>query len=153
MQNRASRSGSPRARAAAGSAIAATAPPIRNAVRRSEPTAARTAGLRIEVFRAENEDEFEPAFAALSARRKGAVLVANDPLFTTSRDRIVALAARHAVPAIYTTREFAEAGGLISYGASLPDVYRLAGNYAGRILKGANPADAHNKPAYANGVR
>ena len=67
--------------------------------------------------------------------------VGNDPLFTTRRPMIVSLAARHSLPAMHTMREFAEAGGLMSYGPSLPDVYRLAGAYAGRILKGEKPAE------------
>jgi putative ABC transport system substrate-binding protein len=67
--------------------------------------------------------------------------MANHPLFSTHRKRIVALAARYAVPTMYAQREFAEAGGLIAYGTSLPDVYRLAGGYAGRILKGDKPAE------------
>jgi len=87
------------------------------------------------------QNESIAIFAALTARRMGALLVANDPLFTTRRDRIVALAARNAAPTIYSTREFAEGGGLIAYGANLPDVYRLAGGYAGRILKSEKPAD------------
>jgi putative tryptophan/tyrosine transport system substrate-binding protein len=103
--------------------------------------AASTVGLRSEVFKAVNERDIGPAFVALSQRRLGALLVANDPVYTTQRAQIAALAARHAVSAIYTTREFAEAGGLLSYGPSLPDVYRQAGVYAGRILKGDKPAD------------
>jgi putative ABC transport system substrate-binding protein len=104
-------------------------------------TAARTAALRIEVVHAASEGEFDAAFAALAARRTGAVLIANDPLFTTRRERIIALAGRYAIPTIYTTREFAESGGLISYGPNLADVYRLAGNYVGRILRGDKPTD------------
>jgi putative ABC transport system substrate-binding protein len=103
--------------------------------------AARTVGLRSQVFNAVNERDIGAAFAALTQRRLGALLVANDTFYTTQRAQIAALAARHAVPAIYTTREFAEAGGLLSYGPSLPDVYRQAGVYAGRILKGDKPAD------------
>jgi putative ABC transport system substrate-binding protein len=103
--------------------------------------AARTVGLRLEVFHASNDAEIDGAFPAVTARQLGALLVANDPLFTARRERIVALAARHAVPTIYTTREFADAGGLISYGPSLPEVYRLTGKYVGRILKGDKPAD------------
>ena len=79
--------------------------------------------------------------AALSARRLGALLMANNPLFTTRRERIIALAARYAVPTMYVQREFTNLGGLIAYGPSLPDVYRQAGDYAGRILKGDKPAD------------
>src|SRR5262249_34786994 len=105
-------------------------------------TAASSLGLKIEVFNAANDDEIDSAFAALSATRKvGALLMANHPLFSTHRTRIIALAARYAIPTMYVQREFAEAGGLIAYGTSLPDVYRLAGNYAGRILKGEKPAE------------
>jgi putative ABC transport system substrate-binding protein len=102
---------------------------------------ARTLGLRIEVFNASTESEIDAAFAALSARRLGALLLANHPLFTTRRERIIALAARYAVPTMYVQREFARAGGLISYGTDLPEVYRLTGVYTGRILKGAKPED------------
>ena len=103
--------------------------------------AARTLGLRIEVFNASTESEIDTAFAALSARRLGALLMAGHPLFTTRRDRIIALAARYAVPTMYTVREFASAGGLITYGTDLPEVYRLTGGYAGRILRGEKPGD------------
>jgi putative ABC transport system substrate-binding protein len=103
--------------------------------------AARSVGLRVEVFNAATDTEIETAFAALTARKAGALLVANDPSFTTRRAQIIALAEHHRVPTIYTLREFAESGGLISYGPSLPDVYRLAGGYAARILKGDKPAD------------
>jgi ABC-type uncharacterized transport system substrate-binding protein len=103
--------------------------------------AAHSLGLRIEVFNTSTESEIDAAFAALSARRLGALLIANNPLFTTRREHLIALAARYAVPTMYVQREFADTGGLISYGPSLPDVYRLAGVYAGRILKGDKPAD------------
>jgi ABC-type uncharacterized transport system substrate-binding protein len=103
--------------------------------------AARSMGLRIEVFNASTEKEIDTAFAALSARKLGALLMANHPLFTTRRERIIALAARYAVPTMYVQREFASAGGLISYGTDLTEVYRLTGGYAGRILKGDKPAD------------
>jgi putative ABC transport system substrate-binding protein len=102
---------------------------------------ARSMGLRIEVFNASTESEIDTAFAALSARRLGALLIANHPLFTTRRERIIALAARYAVPTMYVQREFASAGGLITYGTDLPEVYRLTGGYAGRILRGDKPAD------------
>jgi putative ABC transport system substrate-binding protein len=75
------------------------------------------------------------------ARDLGALLIANHPLFTTRREQIIALAARYAVPTIYVEREFARAGGPISYGMDLPEVYRLTGGYAGRILRGDKPAD------------
>jgi putative ABC transport system substrate-binding protein len=103
--------------------------------------AARTLGLRIEVFNAATESEIDAAFAALSARRPGALLLANNPMFTTRRKRIIELGARYAVPIMYAQREFVDTGGLLSYGPSLPDVYRLAGGYAARILKGDKPAD------------
>jgi putative tryptophan/tyrosine transport system substrate-binding protein len=101
---------------------------------------ASTLGLRIEVFNASTESEIDTAFAALSARRLGALLIANHPLFTTRREQIIALAARYAVPTMYVEREFASAGGLVTYGTDLPEVYRLTGGYAGRILKGDKPA-------------
>src|SRR5262249_7838135 len=98
-------------------------------------------GLRIEVFHASTESEIDSAFADMSTQKVGALLVANQTLFTTRRDHLIALAARYAIPTMYVQREFADAGGLIAYGTSLPDVYRLAGNYAGRILKGEKPAE------------
>ena len=102
--------------------------------------AARSMSLRLEVFNASTESEIDTAFAALSARRLGALLIANHPLFTTRRERIIALAARYAVPTMYAQRAFASAGGLISYGTDLPEVYRLTGGYAGRILKASSRA-------------
>jgi putative ABC transport system substrate-binding protein len=102
---------------------------------------AGTLGLRIEVFHASNETEIDTAFAALSARGLGALLMANYPLFTTRRERIIALAARYRVPTMYVQREFALDGGLISYGTDLPEVYRLSGGHVARILKGEKPAD------------
>ena len=102
---------------------------------------ARTLGVRIEVFNASTESEIDTAFTALSARRLGALLIANHTLFTTRRERIIALAARYAVPTMYVQREFAHDGGLITYGTDLPEVYRLTGGYAGRILRGDKPAD------------
>jgi putative ABC transport system substrate-binding protein len=103
--------------------------------------AARSLGLRIAVFPAATESEFEPALAQLNARKLGALLVANYPAFTTHREQLTALAARYAIPTMYVQREFAAAGGLISYGTDLPDVYRQAGAYAGRILKGEKPTN------------
>jgi putative ABC transport system substrate-binding protein len=103
--------------------------------------AARTIGQQIHILHASDEREIDAAFAALAQLRAGALLVASDALFVSRRDQFVALAARHAIPAMHHVREFAVAGGLASYGTSLGDGYRLAGNYTGRILKGEKPAD------------
>jgi putative ABC transport system substrate-binding protein len=104
--------------------------------------AARAIGQQFEIVRASDARDFETAFTTIVQRdRAGALLVHPDPLFTRGREQIVALAARHRVPAMYAFREFAAAGGLISYGASLADVHRQAGTYVGRILKGDKPAD------------
>jgi putative ABC transport system substrate-binding protein len=103
--------------------------------------AARTLGLQLLVRNASQERDIDAAFAAVVAQRASALLISPDPFFFSRRDHIVALAARDAVPAMYEWREFAAAGGLISYGASLGDAYRLIGVYAGRILNGAKPSD------------
>jgi putative tryptophan/tyrosine transport system substrate-binding protein len=98
-------------------------------------------GLKIEVFNASTESEIDTAFEALSAQRLGALLIANHPLFTTRREQIIALAARYALPTMYVQREFAKAGGLVTYGTDLPEVYRLTGGYVGRILRGDKPGE------------
>jgi putative ABC transport system substrate-binding protein len=95
----------------------------------------------LHVLDASTEGEIDAAFGTLIELRAGGLLVGVDALFTNQRDQIVALAARHAVPAIYGVREFATAGGLMSYGTDLADVNRQLGTYAGKILKGAKPAD------------
>ena len=104
-------------------------------------TAARIAGQEIFVLNVSHERDFDAAFATLVQRRAGALLVDGDVLFNDRRDQLVRLAARHRVPASYQVRESAVAGGLTSYGPSLPDMYRQAGVYVGRILKGTKPAD------------
>jgi putative ABC transport system substrate-binding protein len=103
--------------------------------------AARAVGWRAHVLRATTERELDAAFAGSAELHAGAVMVAADPFFLSRRDYIVALAARHAIPAIYEQREYAAAGGLASYGADFRDSYRQAGIYTGRILKGDEPAD------------
>jgi putative ABC transport system substrate-binding protein len=103
--------------------------------------ASRHVGRSVEVLSASTEPEIEAAFADLGRTRPLALLVTSDPFFNSQRAQIVTLAARHSVPAIYEWREFVEAGGLMSYGTSLTDVYRQAGVYTGRILQGAKPAD------------
>ena len=103
--------------------------------------AARAIGLQIHALRANIDREIEVAFATVASQRIAALAVAASPFFTTRRDKVVALAARHAVPTMYTAREYAVDGGLMSYGIDVPDVYRQIGLYAARILKGAKPAD------------
>jgi ABC-type uncharacterized transport system substrate-binding protein len=103
--------------------------------------AAGALGLRLRVLNASSEGDIEAAFASVAEMRAGALLVASDPFFFARSEKVVSLAARWRVPAIYEWREFAEAGGLMSYGTNLADAYRQAGNYAGQILKGAKPAD------------
>lgn len=103
--------------------------------------AAQHRSQTIVVVRARSEQEFEPAFSTLAMERVDALIVASDPFFNSRRNAIIALANRHRIPAIYEWREFAAAGGLASYGASLPAAYRQFGIYAGRILAGAKPGD------------
>jgi putative ABC transport system substrate-binding protein len=103
--------------------------------------AARAIGRQIQIANAGNDRELETAFAALVRQRASALLVSADPFFDTRRDRIVALAAQFKLPAIYQFRDFAVAGGLMSYGISITDGYRQVGIYAGQVLKGAKPAD------------
>jgi putative ABC transport system substrate-binding protein len=101
----------------------------------------RARGREIFGLRARSEREIDAAFATLIRQRVGALLVSSDSLFFARRDQLVTLAARHAVPAIYPVREYAAAGGLMSYGTRLSDAYRQVGIYTGRILKGEKPGD------------
>ena len=102
--------------------------------------AARSFGREILVLKVSSERDFEPAFAAAVEQRVGALFIGGSALFTGNRAQIAALAARHAIPAVYDVGEFVSAGGLMSYGTSITDAYRQAGVYAARILKGENPA-------------
>jgi putative ABC transport system substrate-binding protein len=116
-----------------------------NAVVRSDTSnmreAAQAKGVQLRIVEARNKTEIDTAFASLSQRRAGALIVQVDPFLDGQREQLAGLAARHAVPAMTAYPEFATVGGLISYGNSLSDSYRLEGNYAGRILKGERPAD------------
>ena len=103
--------------------------------------AAQTVGLRVQFLKASNELELEAAFQAIVENRIPALLVPADAFFAASRDRLAELAARNAVPAIYSLRESAVSGGLMSYGNDLPETYRLIGTYAARIVKGEKSAD------------
>jgi ABC-type uncharacterized transport system substrate-binding protein len=103
--------------------------------------AARALGQSLVVLNGNSDESIEAAFAALVPQRVGALMVGADPFFDTRRERLVALALQHRVPAIYQFREYALAGGLMSYGTSITDMYRLGGLYVGRVLKGEKPAD------------
>ncbi len=118
-------------------------PTIPNAGRiaREVEEAARAKGLELHILTASTESEIDAAFATLVQRHADALVVSADPFFNSQRDQLVTLASQHAVPAIYDWREFAAAGGLISYRASATAIFRQAGIYAGRILKGEKPAD------------
>jgi putative ABC transport system substrate-binding protein len=103
--------------------------------------AARDAGQQVNILSASTERDIDTAFETATASRARALLVGSDPFFSSRADQVVALAARHAIPAIYEGREFAIAGGLASYGTSLVDAYRQVAIYTARILKGAKPAN------------
>ena len=118
-----------------------TSPAYSEAATESAQSAARILGVRLLVLNASTENGIEAAFATLVEERTGSLLVSGDSFLVSQRDQLVALAARHAVPALYHRREFTAIGGLMSYGPSLPEVYYQVGDYTGRILKGAKPAD------------
>jgi ABC-type uncharacterized transport system substrate-binding protein len=103
--------------------------------------AAKEVGQQLLVFPVKSESDFSAAFASIAQHRAGAVLVGSDPFFLPRSDQLIALSARHRVPDVYNSGEPVAAGGLMSYGTSIPDAWRLAGIYAGRILKGEKPAD------------
>ncbi len=103
--------------------------------------AARALGVQLHILQARTPAEIEAAFAAMRRQRAGGVLVLRDPLFNAQRTQIAALAAKSRLPAVYGNREYAEAGGLMAYGASSPHMFRRAATYVDKILKGAKPAD------------
>jgi putative ABC transport system substrate-binding protein len=108
---------------------------------RDVETAARAMGLQIQVHNASSNSEIDAAFASIVRERPDALFISSGPFFTSRRVQLAHLATRHALPAIMGARQYAEVGGLISYGASVADAHRQVGIYAGRILKGAKPAD------------
>jgi putative tryptophan/tyrosine transport system substrate-binding protein len=108
---------------------------------RAMQEAARIKGVKLEVLKAATENELDAAFASLARLQARALVQQADPFFVGRRNQLALLAARHAIPAIYESRPFVEAGGLMSYGANFPEMYRQIGAYAGRILKGEKPAE------------
>ena len=115
--------------------------PTTDSQTRDVQAAARKLGVKLMTLNAGSERDIDKAFMSFAQQRINAVMVGADAFFLSRRDQLTGLAARHALPAIYYLREFAAAGGLISYGASITDAFRLAGDYTGRILKGEKPAD------------
>ena len=118
-----------------------TNPAFAESLSRDVQAAARALALQIHVLHASTERDFETVFATLVQLRAGALVIGPDTFFTARSEQLAALTVRHAVPTIYQNREFAAAGGLMSYGGSFPDLYRQAGVYTGRILKGDKPSD------------
>ena len=116
-----------------------TSPEITKAVSRDLQSTARTLGLQLHILHASTERDFDAVFATLAQLRVGALVIAPDAFFISRNEQLGALTARHAVPAITQFREFAAAGGLMSYGGSLSEPIRQVGIYAGRILKGERP--------------
>jgi ABC-type uncharacterized transport system substrate-binding protein len=115
--------------------------PITDSALTDLQAAASAVRQQFSVLDASNNQEIYAAFPAMAQRRTPALMIVTDPLFTSRRVQLVTLATRYAIPAIYTSREFTEVGGLMSYGTDLPQIYRQVGIYTGRILKGAKPSD------------
>jgi putative ABC transport system substrate-binding protein len=115
-------------------------PAVADALSRSLPAAASALGLQLHVLHVSTERELDAAFATLVQRRAGALVIGTDSFYATRVEQLVALTLHNAVPAIYPTREFPVAGGLITYGSNLSDAFRLQGAYTGRILKDEKPA-------------
>jgi len=123
-----------------GALVNPTYPPVARQLQQLEE-AARAINQRLFIAKASTDPELDGSFASLQREGAGALLVAADPCFDTRRERIIGFAARQRLPAIYQFREYAVAGGLLSYGVSITDAYRQCGVYTAKILKGANPAD------------
>jgi putative ABC transport system substrate-binding protein len=115
--------------------------PSAGALSRDAHAAARSLGLHLHVLEASSESDFEPVFTKLALIRVGGLVIGPDPFFVGRSPQLAALALHKAVPTVFEFRQFVSAGGLMSYGGSLTDVYRLAGVYVGRVLKGEKPAD------------
>jgi len=118
-----------------------TDPALAEANARDSRSAAHTLGLELHVLNASSERDFDAVFTTLIQLRAGGLVISGEALFTSHSQQLAALTVRHALPTVYKGREFAAAGGLMSYGTDIADAYRLAGNYTGRILKGDQPAD------------
>ena len=103
--------------------------------------AARTLKVKLQVLEVRERQEIDGAFAAMARERAGALLVVSDPMFFAQRERIVDLATKHRLPGVYEWREFAEAGGLLSYGTNITEMYARLATYVDKILKGAKPGD------------
>jgi putative ABC transport system substrate-binding protein len=116
-------------------------PTLAESTTREVQATARTLGLQLHILRASAERDFDTVFATMLQLKATALVIAVDSFFTGRREQLAALALRHGIPAIYQSRDFAAAGGVMSYGGSLTDGYRLVGLYTGRILKGEKPAD------------
>jgi len=116
-------------------------PALAETITKEVRAAARTLGLELHVLNASTERDFDGVFAKLTELRAGGLVIGGDAFFIDRSEQLAALTVRHAVPTIYQSRNFAVAGGLLSYGTDFTETYRLAGNYAGRILKGDKPAD------------
>ncbi|MFL5090624.1 MAG: ABC transporter substrate-binding protein, partial [Xanthobacteraceae bacterium] len=128
----------------ASASIAALVNPTNPAAKtdtRKVEEAARSLGRQIHILHASNEREFDSVFATLAQLRASALMIASDNFFNSRSERLAALTMRHAVPAIYQYRQFAAAGGLMSYGGNLEELYRQVGIYTGLILKGAKPGE------------
>jgi putative ABC transport system substrate-binding protein len=116
-------------------------PAIAEPVSRSSQAAAQALGLKLHIVHASNDHDFDAVFERLIQLGVGALVICPDTLFTFHSEQLAKLTVRHEMPAIYEFREFAAAGGLMSYGSSEPEYYRVVGAYAGRVLKGDKPAD------------